>query len=61
MIFRTDVPTVEILAQMLESNSLHYLLHSLATLEKHPCPDEWADACSKLFIREHQPEELWVD
>lgn len=61
MFFRVDAPTREILSQMLESNSLHYLLTTLASLEKHLEPEEWANECMKLFIKDTKPEESWVD
>ena len=61
MFFRLDVPTPEILSQILESNSLHYILHTLATLEKHPNPEDWSDTCMKMFIKNREPEESWVD
>lgn len=60
MFLRVDVPTRDILAQMLESNSLHYLITTLAELEKHCQPEDFGNECMKLFIKSNEPEGLGI-
>lgn len=61
MLIETEIPTQEVLRQMLECNSLQYILHTLAVLDKHPNPEEWSNECVKLFIKNNEQEETWVE
>ncbi len=44
-----DCSLRDLLQQALQHHSAHYILYTLAELERHPDKDFFADECSKLL------------